>query len=268
MFEVLHQNYHVQGFTTDGEYVYWSFTDSLVKTNLNNTVIAQIPVFGGHLGDIDYYEGKLYASLLGQPRPGDAWDAWTEFYINVYDAETLALEDTICLVPCYEMHENPEQHRGFRGVDGVALRAGADGKPELWVACASHPEERYDEQVLLRFSMDGKLLDTKCFKTGNTTFGIQNLEYEEDTGYFWFSTYGSRFNPENKPMNLFCVDIDKEEIIGAYYPMTPYGFHAYGGGKYLVSFQSGKNGNRQGFAYDVTLDEIKRNAVYKHHSIP
>ena len=53
--EVLHQNLHMQGFTTDGEHMYWSFTDSLVKTTKNGTVLVQVRIPAGHLGDIDYY---------------------------------------------------------------------------------------------------------------------------------------------------------------------------------------------------------------------
>ncbi|MBQ0092525.1 MAG: hypothetical protein KBS45_04280 [Clostridiales bacterium] len=46
MVEVLHQNWHMQGFTTDKEngYMYFSFTDSVVKVNMESTMIAQVHV--------------------------------------------------------------------------------------------------------------------------------------------------------------------------------------------------------------------------------
>ena len=51
--KVVNQNYHMQGFTSGGGFVYFSFTDSLVKTTPAGTVKCQAEVFGGHLGDID-----------------------------------------------------------------------------------------------------------------------------------------------------------------------------------------------------------------------
>ncbi len=267
MFECLHQNYHLQGFTTDNEFVYWSFTDSLVKTNLNNTVIAQVPVLGGHLGDIDYYGGKIYASLMGNALRGEPWGQWTSFHIDVFDCDTLALEKMIRLDPCYKMHANIPENHGFRGIDGVAVKSGADGRPELWVAAALETAPEYDKQMLMHFNLDGELIEIKYFKTGNTTFGIQNLDYEDDTGLFWFTTYGGHKEFQTNT-GLFSVRAETEEVISEHDIMIPYGFHAYGKGKYLVSFQTGRNGNRQGYAYDATIDEIKRGAIYKHHFIP
>ena len=59
--EVFHQHCHMQGFTVDKEsgIMYWSFTDSVVKTNMESMMIAQCHVSGGHLGDIAYYDGKV-----------------------------------------------------------------------------------------------------------------------------------------------------------------------------------------------------------------
>ena len=63
--EVLHQNLHMQGFSTDGENMYWSFTDSLVKTKKSGLMLRQVPIPAGHLGDIVYYNGKIYGTVLG-----------------------------------------------------------------------------------------------------------------------------------------------------------------------------------------------------------
>mgnify|MGYP003294707835 CR=1 FL=1 len=71
----------MQGFAKGGDFMYWSFTDSLVKTTLAGTVKCQCEMRDGHLGDCDYYNGKIYAPVEG----GD------EVYacIVVFDAETL-----------------------------------------------------------------------------------------------------------------------------------------------------------------------------------
>jgi hypothetical protein len=56
----------MQGFTSDDkrEYLFWSFTDSLVKTNANGTMICQIHVGGGHFGGLDWHDGKIYVSYM------------------------------------------------------------------------------------------------------------------------------------------------------------------------------------------------------------
>ena len=90
--ETLHQNQHMQGFTSDGNYMYWSFTDTVVKTTLKGTVRRCVPISGGHLGDIDYFEGKLYASFMGDARPGHAWNDWTSTLIYVTDPELHTLQ--------------------------------------------------------------------------------------------------------------------------------------------------------------------------------
>lgn len=80
--EVLHQNLHLQGFTFDGDNMYWSFTDSLVKTTRNGTVKCQVPVLAGHLGDIDYCDGKIYGSVMGNSLKGKPWGVWTSFEVR------------------------------------------------------------------------------------------------------------------------------------------------------------------------------------------
>ncbi len=257
MLEVLHQNYHMQGFTTDGEYMYWSFTDSLVKTNKNNTVISQVHIHSGHLGDIDYYNGSIYATLIGDSLAGNPWGVWTSFFVYVFDAETLALQKTIRLDPCYKMYDSPSVNGGFNGVDGIVVLDGEDGKPTMWLACALFSDEKYDKQMLLNFSLGGKLQGIKYFNTGNTTFGIQNLDYEADTGYFWISTYSAE-KPYQAKETLYCLDAANESVVGAYSFYSPYGFHALGGGRYLASIQTGVNGNRQGYAYEASIEDIRR----------
>ena len=92
--EVVHQQYHLQGFTSDGEYMYWSFTDSLVKTTLSGTVIAQIHAVDrpAHLGGIDYHDGKIYGAMECGAEKRSA--------IYVFDAQTLACLDILQTPEC------------------------------------------------------------------------------------------------------------------------------------------------------------------------
>lgn len=57
---------HVQGVAVDkaNGYVYFSFTDKLVKMDLSGRLIGSVTGFVGHLGDLDFSDnGKIYGSL-------------------------------------------------------------------------------------------------------------------------------------------------------------------------------------------------------------
>ena len=122
--EVVHQNLHLQGFAKGGNFMYWSFTDTLVKTTLTGTVKCQCEMRDGHLGDCDYYDGKIYASMLGKPAPGRPWNDWSSFYVYVFDADDLHLLKKIRLEICeqyWEQRGTEDDTRGFNGVDGVTV---------------------------------------------------------------------------------------------------------------------------------------------------
>lgn len=251
---VLNQNYHLQGFSCDDEkrYMYWSFTDSLVKTNIEGTMISQVHINNGHLGDVDYYDGKIYASYLGNALPGKAWDDWSSFYLYVFDASDLRLIDKIRLVECEKYKEIAGQEndkRGFCAVDGVAIgRDLESGERKIYVACALVTDERYSNQIILQLNLDGNYEKEFYINTGNTVYGIQNLDFDEETCHFWFTTYGSE-KPFQSKNTLFKIDRDLKTILAQYPYSTPYGFACLGEGKYFASAQSGVNGRRSGTAY-------------------
>ena len=75
---------HMQGFATDLEkgVMYFSCTDYIIKTDLEGNELKRVRVFGGHLGDICFYEGRVFGTLLGTPKPGDPWNAWTSYVVR------------------------------------------------------------------------------------------------------------------------------------------------------------------------------------------
>ena len=256
--EVLHQNLHMQGFSTDGEHMYWSFTDSLVKTKKSGLMLRQVPIPAGHLGDIVYHNGKIYGTVLGNSLRGLPFGIWTSFEIHVFDAATLALDRIIRLDDCYEMYKNKE--RGFNGVDGITILPLKDGKDvHLMVAAALFDGEEYDSQILLEYTLDGRLVEKHYVKTGNTVFGIQNLTRDPETGNYWFSTYGGRLAYQNKNF-LFCASPDFE-LIAQYNLCTPIGLEALGNGRFYLSVGGGENGNRSGYAYEADLDYIENTEI-------
>ena len=147
--EVLHQRYHLQGFTTDGTYLYWSFTDSLVKTTMSGTVVGQVPTATRteHLGGIDYYNGKIYGAAMGNSLAGQPWGMWSSFTVHVYDAATLAVVDILRLDDCYE-----------------EIRQRTDG-------------------------FDGRRQNRYVIPTGVANIGVQNIDRDPETGSYWMTTY-------------------------------------------------------------------------------
>ena len=250
--KVVNQNYHMQGFTSGGGFVYFSFTDSLVKTTPAGTVKCQTEVHGGHLGDIDYYDGKIYGSFLGNALPGHAWDDWTCFKICVFDASDLRLRDVIHMDVCDEYKRvsgTPADTRGFSGIDGVAFgKEPGTGARKMFVACATITGERYADQILLQCTTEGRYEREYRIPTGNTVYGIQNLDYDEESGEFWFSTYGKSapYQPEE---TLYRLGPALDGVKAKYRFSSPYGFECLGGGQYDASPQDGVNGRRTGTAY-------------------
>jgi hypothetical protein len=260
--EVVHQYAHMQGFTSGNGHMYWSFTTGLVKTTIEGVMRAQVEVHGGHLGDCDYHNGKIYASYLGNALPGHDWNDWTSFKIYVFDAEDLRLLDVYNLDKCDEYKRiacTPEDTRGFQAVDGVAIAPDpVTGEDKMFVACALYNGEKYSNQIILQHSLDGKYETEYHIPTGNTVFGIQNLDYDAENREFWFTTYGAS-EPYQAKETLFCVSGDFKEIKRKYNFSTPYGLDCLGSKGFYASCSFGKKFDLGGIAYPCTEDFFKSN---------
>ena len=81
---------HLQGVAAQGdEYIFWSFTNTLVKTDMQGKILVKVKV-DSHSGDLCIHENKIYAAVnLGKfnQEPGIA-DSW----IYVYDSKNLGLQ--------------------------------------------------------------------------------------------------------------------------------------------------------------------------------
>src|SRR5690606_29746611 len=69
--------HHLQGICADDEAIYWSFTTTLVKTNLDGDLLKSVPV-ANHHGDLCHHDGKLYVAVnLGKFNdPQGNADSW------------------------------------------------------------------------------------------------------------------------------------------------------------------------------------------------
>ena len=246
---------HVQGIATDKnrEFLYFSFTTCLVKTDINGNVIGSVTGLAGHLGCIayNYDDGKVYGSLeykhdaIGKGiLKGRNEDVEDGFYIAVFDvdkinrlnmdAQTDGVMKAVFLKEVLDDYFAPNHKFGCSGIDGVTFAPIAgenDGKKYLYVAYGIYSDtsrDDNDDQVILRydisawdkylFPLDQRSMhrygpaspDSKYFLyTGNTTYGVQNLEYDAYSNMIVAAVYrGKKEKYPNYP--TFFVDMSKK----------------------------------------------------------
>lgn len=250
---------HVQGVAIDTRngYVYWSFTQMLVKTDLDGNVIGTVEGLTGHLGDLDLNakDGRVYGSL--------EYKAEEAFYIAIFDVDKIdrvgmdAESDGV--MTAVHLDEvvadftadmdgdgvfdgdtaNTADHRyGSSGIDGVAFgpEFGKKGGKELLTVAygiySNTERDDNDHQVLLQYDVTQwrkyeqpltqddphrsgpDSLDGKYFAlTGNTRYGVQNLEYDAHTGDWLMAVY--RGAKEEFPnYSFFIVDGSQKPTAG------------------------------------------------------
>lgn len=205
---------HLQGVATDEDFIYWSHTVQLVKTDLTGKVLSKIDV-ASHHGDLTYHDGKIFVAVeLGSfNRPPGESDPW----VYVYDAETLGF---------LSKHPVPALVHGCGGIayhDGRFILVG--GLP------GDHQKNHlfeYDDQFHLKARHD--------LPTGQTRLGIQTAGYMD--GHWWFGCYGSPDNP-----GLLKVNKDFR-LVGTSTANFSYGVARLNGNTVLQgeTFENGRRG--------------------------
>jgi len=238
---------HMQGMTIDDnrQYMYFSFTSMLVKTDMSGNVLGSVVGLTGHLGDLAFYDGKVYGSLEYKDK--------NSFYIAVFDAKkiteanmphnqgdvlkTMYLDEVVkdytnaLEAGEYENKPGSMGHRyGCSGIDGVTFGTVPGSKSntiKLMVAYGIYGNiERKDNdyQVILQYDLSsftpenqdvldqthyhtkGPKHEAKYFVfTGNTTYGVQNLEYDKDTHNYWMAMYVGK-KPQYPNYPLYLID--------------------------------------------------------------
>lgn len=250
---------HLQGVTVDHRrgFVYWSFTQQLVRTDLDGTVLGTVEGLTGHLGDIDVDErdGRVYGSL--------EYKAAESFYIAVLDGPaidrvgmdaerdgvmTAVHLDEVAADFTADMDgdgvfdgdtaDTPDHRYGCSGIDGVSFGpafGSRGGRQTLKVAYGiySHTGRTdNDYQVILDYDISSwdryarpltqdaphhsgpRHPDGKFFvRTGNTTYGVQNLQYDPYTRNWFMAVYKGR--KDGFPnYSLFTVDGSARPVRG------------------------------------------------------
>ena len=201
-------------------------------------------IFGGgaHLGDLAFRDGKVYGSLEYKAAEKFYIAVFDVSQITGHDIDyktpgvmtTMYMDevvkDYLCELDAGE-HENAAASMGHRygcsGIDGITfgpMPGDKSGKVYMFVAYGVYrniDRKDNDYQVILCFDPEqfaGEAFDQnnphhvgpKVYKklfvyTGNTTFGVQNLEYDLESGDYWMIVYkGVKEGYANPP--VFIVD--------------------------------------------------------------
>lgn len=257
---------HVQGIAVDakGGYIYYSFTNLLVKYDFDGKLIGTLTGWTGHLGDLDFNaaDGKVYGSL--------EYKKDRAFYIAVIDVAKIdrvgidaGESDVLRTVYLPEVAKDyaadvngdgrfdgddgkfrddaaasPDHRYGCSGIDGVAFGPAfgrSDGVQLLTVAYGIYgnvTRRDNDHQVLLQYdvrdwarlarplveaaphhsgpaAMSGKYF----VRTGNTTYGVQNLAYDAASQRWFMGVYKGR-KPDFPNYLLFAVNARTKPVRG------------------------------------------------------
>ena len=272
---------HIQGIACDGRYLYCSFTTALIKLDMDGNFVGSVTGFLGHLGCIALYGGHVYGSLeykndsIGRgilSRLGTDVTLPDAFYVVKIDACKIDRADMDAerdgIVRAVKLTEVCDDYKsgahGCSGIDGITVGGYPDGNPSLFVAYGIYGDtsrDDNDDQVLLRLDMskldfkplsqdfavstDGIKADDKYFVyTGNTTYGIQNLEYDSFTNCFFAAVYHGK-KPQFPNYPMFMIDLDNPPKIRdgkQYLPLKKAHLFDKESGIYGLDFSHGSTG--------------------------
>lgn len=195
---------HVQGICTNGkDALYWSWTESLVKTDLQGRILKSVPA-ADHHGDLTYHDGKIYVAVnLGKfNQPAGKADSW----VFVYDAESLK-----------ELSRHPVQE-AVHGAGGMTWREG-----HFFIAGGLPADGK--ENYVYEYDAEFKFVKRHVLDSGYTLMGIQTVEYTNGT--WWFGCYG-------KPPVLLRAD-ENFKVTGKWEFNAAVGIIALSDGRFLIA---------------------------------
>ena len=299
---------HIQGLALDKseKCLYSSFTTTFLKSSLEGQTLGSITGINGHLGAMTFDEkaDKVYASLeikndaigrsiadvLGKERHSDTAAG---FYVAEIDVtkvngidvpfeETVSLHRLDGVVKDYrdsvEVDGKLLAHRyGCSGIDGIAIApesGSRSSKKYLYVAYGIYGDttrQDNDYNILLCFDFDdlSKPLHKYFVKTGNTTYGVQNMCYDKDSNRLYLAVYKGK-KEEYPNYSLFALDMNQKPFMGklegvpyeegeveqltvseaSHFPYGSTGLYSFGDGRWYVSIKGSKDGMQYS---DVTL---------------
>jgi hypothetical protein len=236
-----------------GGYIYYSFTNLLAKYDFNGKLIGTLVGWTGHLGDLDFNptDGKLYGSF--EYREHKAFYAAvidvsrldrvgieatkTEIFRTVYLPEVT--KDYAADLNGDGKLDGTHDHRyGCSGFDGVGFGPAfghVAGPRYLTIGYGifgNTERADNDHQVLLQYDVSDwtkyarplneadphhsgpSTLRGKYFvRTGNTTWGVQNLSYDETLQRWFMGVYQGKKQSFPNYL-LFAIDARTQPMMG------------------------------------------------------
>ena len=268
IFSGLQGPFHVQGIVVDLKqgYVYFSFTTTFVKTDLEGNLIGSVTGMTGHLGclTMNPEDGRVYGSIeykndqIGKnirkqlDQSDKAEGLSSAFYIAIFDVDRITRpnmdaekENVMTTVYLKEVVDDyygstlnggkEVKHRfGCSGIDGISFgpKFGAlkDSKYYLHVAYGIYGDvnrtdndyqvilaydtrnwkkyERIPSQIAPHKNGPRKPKHKYFVRTGNTSYGIQNLAYDPASGN-WLAAVYAGTKKEYPNYSLFMIDGSK-----------------------------------------------------------
>ncbi|MES2828240.1 MAG: hypothetical protein V4687_08800 [Bacteroidota bacterium] len=232
--------FHVQGVVADKVkgFIYFSFTDRLVKTDLNGKMIGSVTGFIGHLGDLDITEdGKIYGSLeykhdaigIGITKNlGITTNQKDGFYIAIFDGARIVhpnmnaeKEDLLRTVFIKEATDDYAAviktgdkvipHRfGCSGIDGVAFAPAigekASSKNFLYVAYGIYGDNERsdnDNQVILKYDIS----DWQKYEKPLSQSNLHQSGPEKPLDKYFVKTGNTRYGIQNLAYDAYSGNL-------------------------------------------------------------
>ncbi len=188
--------FHVQGVAVDSvrKCVYFSFTNSLIKMDLSGNLIGSVTGFSGHLGDLDFKDGKVYGSLeykndgigkgisqeLGVDGPKE-----NGFYIAIFDGSKI-------------------------------VRPGMSAEKEDLLKTVYLAEPVIDYEASVKIGDETKAHRYACSGIDGLTFGpaFGSKENKKDYLYVAYGIYGDTTRDDNDHQVILQYDIKKWDDYG------------------------------------------------------
>ncbi len=176
---------HLQGFDSDGTFIYWSMFTNLVKTDFTGRVVAERAV-DPHHGDCCVHDGRVFVATQNRTKERRG------VFINVYSCDDLR-----------PVGEFPIDFPFEGGIDGITHANGF-----FYVGEGKSKESQQPFNWIHKFTPDFVAVD-KVKVPGQTTYGIQTLTFAH--GCFWLGTYSQdrthQCDPDFKWLAYHSVDI-------------------------------------------------------------
>ena len=221
---------HLQGITGNKkDAIYWSFTSTLVKTDLKGKILVKVDVPANpdeikkyldplvtlpenlgrnHLGDLCLAENKLYVAWSDKfNQPG------ADSKIYIYDASDLSLLN-IKLVP-----------EATFGAGGIEYHNGH------FFVIGGLPKD-YNENYVFEYDQNFNFIKKHTIHSGYTNLGIQTVCYHDDC--WWFGCY----TVEGKK-GLLKTD-EQFNLLGIFDFSPSIGILGWGKGRFLVASHFGE----------------------------